>query len=48
MRKRNIQHMTPVISSVFYNLGFDEAEARVLAMRADLMAALRDHTKGRG
>ena len=29
-------------------LGFDEAEARVLAMRADLMAALREHIKGRG
>ena len=34
--------------SVFYDLGFDEAEARVLAMRADLMAALRQHIKGRG
>jgi predicted XRE-type DNA-binding protein len=33
---------------VFYDLGFDEAEARVLAMRADLMAALREHIKGRG
>lgn len=28
---------------MFYDLGFDEAEARVLEMRADLMAALRDH-----
>jgi predicted XRE-type DNA-binding protein len=34
--------------SVFYDLGFDEAQARVLAMRADLMAALRQHIKGRG
>jgi len=48
MRKRNIQHTTPANRSVFYDLGFDEAEARVLAMRADLMAALREHIKGRG
>jgi len=35
----------PVMASgdVFYDLGFDEAEARVLEMRADLMAALREH-----
>jgi hypothetical protein len=26
--------------SVFYDLGFDEADARVLKIRADLMAAL--------
>ena len=32
----------PAGRSVFYDLGFDEAEARVLEMRADLMAALRD------
>jgi len=48
MRKRNIQHTTPANRSVFYDLGFDAAEARVLAMRADLMAALREHIKGRG
>jgi predicted XRE-type DNA-binding protein len=48
VRKRNIQHTTPANRSVFYDLGFDEAEARVLAMRADLMAALRQHIKGRG
>ena len=35
------RHVTPAGRSVFYDLGFDEAEARVLAMRADLMAALR-------
>jgi hypothetical protein len=33
---------------VFYDLGFDEAEARVLEMRADLMAALRVHIEKRG
>ena len=33
MRKRNIQHTTPANRSVFYDLEFDEAEARVLAMR---------------
>jgi hypothetical protein len=35
-------------TSVFCDLGFDEAEAHVLAMRADLMAALREHIKDRG
>jgi predicted XRE-type DNA-binding protein len=48
MRKRNIQHTTPANRSVFCDLGFDEAEAHVLAMRADLMAALRQHIKERG
>jgi len=48
VRKRNIQHTTPANRSVLYDLGFDEAEARILAMRADLMAALRQHIKGRG
>jgi predicted XRE-type DNA-binding protein len=40
-------HVTPAGRSVFYDLGFDEAEA-VLAMRADLMAALREHITKRG
>lgn len=48
MRKRNIQHTTSANHSVFHDLGFDEAEARVLAMRADLMAALREHIKEHG
>jgi hypothetical protein len=47
MRKRDIQNTTPANRGVFYDLGIDQAEARVLAMRAELMAALRDHTKGR-
>jgi len=42
------RHVTPASRSVFYDLGFDEAEARVLEMRADLMAALREHIKGQG
>ena len=41
-------HVTPTGRSVFYDLGFDEAEARVLEMRADLMAALRDHIEKKG
>jgi predicted XRE-type DNA-binding protein len=53
MRKRNSQehkrsHVTPAGRSVFYDLGFDEAEARVLEMRADLMAALRELIEKRG
>ena len=41
-------HVTPATRSVFYDLGFDEAEACVLEMRADLMAALRDHIEKKG
>lgn len=48
MRKRAIQHTIPASRSVFQNLGFDDAEARVLAMRADLMAALREHIMEQG
>jgi predicted XRE-type DNA-binding protein len=48
MRKDNIRHTTPANRSVFRDLGFDEAEARVLEMRADLMAALREHIKEQG
>ena len=33
---------------MFYDLGFGEAEARVLEMRADLMVALRLHIGKRG
>jgi predicted XRE-type DNA-binding protein len=42
------RHITPAGRSVFYDLGFDEAEARVLEMRADLMAALREHIQKQG
>jgi hypothetical protein len=41
------RHVTPAGHSVFYDLGFDEAEARVLEMRADLIAALREHIQKR-
>jgi predicted XRE-type DNA-binding protein len=43
--ERGPRHVTPAGRSVFHDLGFDEAEARVLEMRADLMAALREHIK---
>jgi predicted XRE-type DNA-binding protein len=42
------RHVTPANRSVFYDLGFDEAEARVLEMRAELMVALREHIKSEG
>ena len=42
------RHVTPAGRSVFYDLGFDEAEARVLEMRAELMAALREHIEKHG
>jgi predicted XRE-type DNA-binding protein len=42
------RRITPAGRSVFYDLGFDEAEARVLEMRADLMAALRDRIEKKG
>ncbi len=38
----------PPAAACFTIFGFDEAEARVLEMRADLMAALREHIKKRG
>jgi predicted XRE-type DNA-binding protein len=53
MRKRaqsehRPRHVVPAGRSVFYDLGLDEAEARVLEIRADLMAALREHIKEKG
>ena len=42
------RHVTPAGRSVFYDLGFDDAEARVLEMRAELMAALREHIQRKG
>ena len=47
MRKKVIRHTTPANRSVFRDLGFDDAEAKVLEMRAELMAALREHIKER-
>jgi predicted XRE-type DNA-binding protein len=46
--ERGPRHVTPANRSVFYDLGLDEAEARVLEMRADLMAALRERVKKQG
>jgi predicted XRE-type DNA-binding protein len=48
MSKPIFQHTTPSKRSVFYDLGFDEAEAQVLALRAELMAALRECIKEKG
>jgi predicted XRE-type DNA-binding protein len=53
MKKRNgtdnkVRHITPSDRSVFHDLGFDESEARVLEMRADLMGALRELIVKRG
>jgi len=42
------RHVIPASRSVFYDLGFDEAEARVLEMRAELMAALREYIEKKG
>ena len=53
MRKRTRnehgpRHVITARRSVFCDLGFDEAEACVLEMRADLKAALREHIEKRG
>ena len=48
MRKKAIRHTTPVIRSVFLDLGCDAAEAQVLQMRADLMVALREYIEEEG
>src|SRR5512137_256193 len=48
MRKKAIRHTTPANRSVFLDLGFDDAEAQVLQMRADLMVALREHIQSQG
>ena len=39
--------ITPSSGNVFTDLGFDEAEAQVLALRADLMAQLEKQIKAR-
>ena len=48
MRRNAIRHTIPANRSVFRDLGFDEAEAKVLEMRAELMAALREHIEEHG
>lgn len=39
--------ITPSSGNVFLDLGFDEAQAQVLALRADLMAQLEQTIKAR-
>jgi predicted XRE-type DNA-binding protein len=39
--------ITPSSGNVFIDLGFDEADAQVLALRADLMAKLDQQIKAR-
>lgn len=39
---------TPSCGNVFLDLGFDEAEAEILLMRADLMASLGKHIAAQG
>ena len=46
MTKEN--SITRSTGNVFSDLGFDDAEAQVLALRADLMAALGRKIKARG
>lgn len=43
----NENTITPSSGNVFVDLGFDEAEAQVLALRADLMAQLEKTIKAR-
>lgn len=39
---------TPSCGNVFVDLGFDEAEARVLLMRTDLMIEMEKHIAAQG
>lgn len=48
MRKRDENKIVRSSGNVFADLGFDKAEAQVLALRADLMAALGKEIKARG
>jgi len=42
------KRITPSSGNVFTDLGFDEAEARVLALRAELMVRLSQELKAKG
>src|SRR3546814_19264881 len=44
---RNEDRITESTGNVFTDLGFDDAEAQVLALRADLMALLAKQIKAR-
>ncbi len=46
-KKAGEEQITPSSGNVFTDLGFDEAEAQVLALRADLMAQLEKQIKAR-
>jgi predicted XRE-type DNA-binding protein len=49
MRKPNRPaRITPSSGNVFTDLGFDDAQAQVLALRADLMAQLERQIRARG
>lgn len=47
MTTENQNMITESSGNVFVDLGFDDAEAQVLALRADLMAALEKEIKAR-
>ena len=44
----NDNRITPSSGNVFTDLGFDEAEAKVLALRAELMVRLSQELKAKG
>ncbi|MGH8529319.1 MAG: helix-turn-helix domain-containing protein [Nevskiales bacterium] len=44
----NDERITPGSGNVFADLGFDEAEARVMAMRTELMLRIEQHLKRKG
>jgi predicted XRE-type DNA-binding protein len=47
-RRRNDHRITPSRGNVFADLGFDEVEAHVLALRAELMLRLSEEIKAKG
>lgn len=52
MRKIDLRwtdkRVTPSSGNVFVDLGFDEAEARVMALRAELMIRISERLKAKG
>ena len=47
-RRWKDDRITPSSGNVFVDLGFDEAEARVMALRAELMVRLSQELKAKG
>lgn len=47
-RRWKDDRITPSSGNVFVDLGFDEAEARVMALRAELMLRLSQELKAKG